>query len=174
MVGQIDDACAMDRRECSGNACPTSVFCFTETSAGASSCDLQSGVIKGSSILVTGGAGYIGSHTVHLLLKQGYDVTVVDNLSRGYRHNVPADRLRIMDLADTEGLSRLFSERKYDAVVHFAAYIAVGESMRIPEVYFTNNVAGSLSLLTAMIRSEIKRIVFSSTAAVYGTPARVQ
>src|SRR5437588_558401 len=81
------------------NARPSWVFCFTETSAGASGCDLQSGVIKGSSILVTGGAGYIGSHTVHLLLTQGYDVTVVDNLSRGYRHNVPADRLRIMDLA---------------------------------------------------------------------------
>lgn len=124
-------------------------------------------------ILVTGGAGYIGSHTVHLLLNRGYDVTVVDNLSRGHRHNVDLERLRTVDLSDTEALCRIFSERRYEAVIHFAAYIAVGESMRAPELYFTNNVGGSLSLLTAMVRSGVKHLVFSSTAAVYGMPARV-
>lgn len=124
-------------------------------------------------ILVTGGAGYIGSHTVHLLLQQGYDVTVVDNLSRGHRHNVDPKRLRVVDLADTEGLCRILAERRYEAVIHFAAYISVGESMRAPEVYFANNVGGSLSLLTAMVRSGVKHLVFSSTAAVYGMPARV-
>ncbi len=124
-------------------------------------------------ILVTGGAGYIGSHTVHLLLQQGYDVTVVDNLSRGHRHNVDPEPLRVVDLADTEALCRIFAERRYEAVVHFAAYISVGESMRAPEVYFANNVGGSLSLLTAMVRSGVKHLVFSSTAAVYGMPARV-
>ncbi len=124
-------------------------------------------------ILVTGGAGYIGSHTVRLLVRQGYGVTVVDNLSRGHRHNVDPERLRTVDLADTEGLSRVFAERAYAAVVHFAAYIAVGESMRTPELYFANNVGGSLSLLTAMVRADVKHLVFSSTAAVYGMPAKV-
>jgi UDP-glucose-4-epimerase GalE len=122
---------------------------------------------------VTGGAGYIGSHTVHLLLQRGFDVTVVDNLSRGYRHNVDIHRLRTVDLADTDGLGRVFAERPCDAVVHFAAYISVGESVRVPELYFANNVGGSLSLLTAMHRSGVRRLVFSSTAAVYGMPAVV-
>jgi UDP-glucose-4-epimerase GalE len=78
-----------------------------------------------------------------------------------------------VDIGDTEGLCRIFAERPYDAVIHFAAYISVGESMRAPELYFTNNVSGSLSLLTAMVRSGVRRLVFSSTAAVYGMPATV-
>ena len=129
--------------------------------------------MKRSCILVTGGAGYIGSHTAHLLGQQGYDVTVVDNLSRGQRHNADPERLRVVDIGDTEGLCRIFTERSFDAVIHFAAYIAVGESMRLPELYFTNNVSGSLSLLTAMVRSGVRHLVFSSTAAVYGMPAAV-
>jgi UDP-glucose-4-epimerase GalE len=129
-------------------------------------------VVK-ANILVTGGAGYIGSHTVHLLLQQGYDLTVVDNLSRGHRHNVDPARLRTMDLADTGGITRLFATGCFDAVIHFAAYIAVGESMRTPELYFANNVSGSLSLLTAMISAGVRRLVFSSTAAVYGMPLAV-
>ncbi len=124
-------------------------------------------------ILVTGGAGYIGSHTVRHLVRQGYGVTVVDNLSRGHRHNVDAERLRVVDLAETGGLSLVFAEREFAAVIHFAAYIAVGESMRVPELYFANNVGGSLSLLTAMVRAGVKHLVFSSTAAVYGMPATV-
>src|SRR5579863_10013133 len=102
--------------------------------------------MKHGSILVTGGAGYIGSHTAHLLGQQGYEVTVVDDLSRGHRHNVDPRRLRVTDIADTGDLCRIFGERQFDAVIHFAAYIAVGESMRAPELYFTNNVSGSLSL----------------------------
>jgi UDP-glucose-4-epimerase GalE len=121
-------------------------------------------------ILVTGGAGYIGSHTVRLLLRQGHDVTVVDNLSKGYRHNVPPERLHEMDLADTKALAQLMAETECEAVIHFAAFIAVGESMREPARYFTNNVGGSLSLLDAMVRAGVKHIVFSSTAAVYGNP----
>ena len=121
-------------------------------------------------ILVTGGAGYIGSHTVRQLLREGYDVTVVDNLSRGYRHNVPADRLFEVDLADSDSLVRLIRKRKCEAVIHFAAFIAVGESMRDPAMYFINNVSGSLSLLSAMVQTGVKHIVFSSTAAVYGDP----
>jgi UDP-glucose-4-epimerase GalE len=121
-------------------------------------------------ILVTGGAGYIGSHTVRLLLRQGHDVTVVDNLSKGYRHNVPADRLHELDLSNTSALASLLKQKQCDAVIHFAAFIAVGESMREPARYFTNNVAGSLSLLDAMVQAGVKHVVFSSTAAVYGNP----
>lgn len=121
-------------------------------------------------ILVTGGAGYIGSHTVRLLLQQGHDVTVVDNLSKGYRHNVPPERLHEISLSDTAALVALMKAKQCDAVIHFAAFISVGESMREPAMYFTNNVAGSLSLLDAMVQAGVKHIVFSSTAAVYGNP----
>ena len=124
-------------------------------------------------ILVTGGAGYIGSNTTLQLLDAGYDVVVVDNLSRGHREVVDPARLRVVDVLDTEGLVRVMNESPCDAVIHFAAYIAVGESMKVPEVYFRNNTAGSLSLLTAMLRAGIGKIVFSSTAAVYGMPERM-
>jgi UDP-glucose-4-epimerase GalE len=121
-------------------------------------------------ILVTGGAGYIGAHTTRALLKHGYDVTVVDDLSRGYRHNVEPERLRVINVADTDGLTRLMEVKTFDAVIHFAAFIAVGESTVKPEMYFQNNVAGSLSLFNAMLRAGVRRLVFSSTAAVYGMP----
>jgi UDP-glucose-4-epimerase GalE len=124
-------------------------------------------------ILVTGGAGYIGSHTALQLLDAGYDVVVVDNLSRGHREAVDPARLRVVDLQDTDGLVRVMNETPCEAVIHFAAYIAVGESMKVPELYFQNNVVGSLSLLTAMVRAGVNRMVFSSTAAVYGMPERV-
>ncbi len=123
-------------------------------------------------ILVTGGAGYIGSHTTHLLMASGHEVQVVDNLSRGHRHNVPAGRLHVLDLADTAQLTALLRERQFDAVIHFAAYIAVGESTKSPELYFSNNTGGTLSLLTAMVEAGVHRLVFSSTAAVYGNPER--
>ncbi|MBC7924379.1 MAG: UDP-glucose 4-epimerase GalE [Bryobacteraceae bacterium] len=124
-------------------------------------------------ILVTGGAGYIGSHTVHLLKQRGYGLVVVDDLSRGHRHNVADVEFHSINLLDTTGLSRIFEASKVDAVIHFAAYIAVGESTREPELYFTNNVSGSISLFTAMSQNGVTRIVFSSTAAVYGTPEKV-
>jgi UDP-glucose-4-epimerase GalE len=124
-------------------------------------------------ILVTGGAGYIGSHTVQRLMERGYDPIVVDNLSKGHRHNVDARRLHVMDIADTGALARLMQSEGVAAVVHFAGYIAVGESTREPELYFSNNVGGSLSLLSAMQQAGVRRLVFSSTAAVYGTPERV-
>ena len=127
-------------------------------------------VVESKRILVTGGAGYIGSHTVRLLLEQGHEVTVVDNLSKGYRHNVPGKILYKLDIADTKALAELMRQVRCQAVIHFAAFIAVGESMREPERYFANNVGGSLSLLTAMVQTGVKRIVFSSTAAVYGDP----
>ena len=124
-------------------------------------------------ILVTGGAGYIGSHTVHLLKRHGFDVIVADDLSRGHEHNVKDTPFYRITLLDTDALTDVMLREQCDAVIHFAAYIAVGESTQNPELYFTNNVSGSLSLLTAMGRAGVKRIVFSSTAAVYGTPERV-
>ena len=120
--------------------------------------------------MVTGGAGYIGSHTVRLLLEQGYDVSVVDDLSKGYRHNVPSGRLFQLNLRETSALAELIRQTRPEAVIHFAAFIAVGESMREPARYFSNNVCGSLSLLDAMVRNGVRHMVFSSTAAVYGNP----
>ena len=124
-------------------------------------------------ILVTGGAGYIGSHTRYFLQKQGHSVIVVDNLSRGHRANVPEDILRIIDLRETDRLAELLVQERIEAVIHFAAYIAVGESTQAPELYFANNVTGSLSLFEAMLKANVRRVVFSSTAAAYGIPAKV-
>jgi len=100
-------------------------------------------------------------------------VAVVDNLSKGYRENVPAGRLYEMDIADTAAIEELMRQQRTEAVVHFAAFIAVGESMAEPERYFVNNVTGSLSLLSAMHAAGVKHLVFSSTAAVYGNPHAV-
>lgn len=124
-------------------------------------------------VLVTGGAGYIGSHTSHLLLRHGHDVIVVDDLSRGHAHNVDPKRLWKIHLTDTDALVRLMKAERIEAVIHFAAFISVGESTRDPELYFANNVAGSIALLSAMQQAGVPRVVFSSTAAVYGTPERV-
>jgi len=131
------------------------------------SCDYNRLVSK-QRILVTGGAGYIGAHTVRLLLRRGYDVTVVDDLSRGYRHNVETNQFHQLRVQQTDAMAEVLAG--HDAAIHFAAYIAVGESMRAPEMYFENNVSGSLSLLAAMVRAGVKHLVFSSTAAVYGIP----
>ena len=136
---------------------------------------IQSGVGSANTkkrILVTGGAGYIGSTTSLLLLDAGYDVILVDDLSRGHRDNVDPGRLRVLNILDTGGLTKLLTEEPCDAVIHFAAYIAVGESMKEPENYFHNNTSGSLSLFTAMARTGVKAAVFSSTAAVYGMPEK--
>jgi len=133
----------------------------------------MSGGFVARRILVTGGAGYIGSHTANLLARRGYEVTVVDDLSRGYKHNVDGLRFHQVGLAETDALEQLMRERAIEAVIHFAAYIGVSESMQVPELYFSNNSAGSLSLLTAMLRAGVKYIVFSSTAAVYGIPNQV-
>jgi UDP-glucose-4-epimerase GalE len=121
-------------------------------------------------ILVTGGAGYIGSHTTHHLLRLGHDVQVVDDLSHGYAYNVPEGRLHEFDLLDTPALDALLKRFPFDAVVHFAAFIAVGESVRQPEMYFRNNCGATFSLLDSMARANLRKIVFSSTAAVYGNP----
>lgn len=118
-------------------------------------------------ILATGGAGYVGSACVRYLFKKGYDVFVYDNLSKGHRLSVPADVLIEGDLAEGEKLRVILAENKIEAVMHFAGSIAVGESVEQPRFYYTNNVVNSLELLCAMEDVGVKKIVFSSTAAVY-------
>ena len=126
-----------------------------------------------SNVLVTGGAGYIGSHTAKELARAGYHVVVYDNLSRGHRWAVKWGPLEEGDLLDRDRLHQVLVDHRIDAVLHFAAFAEVGESMREPELYFRNNVAGSLSLLEAMNRAGVRRIVFSSTCALYGIPETI-
>jgi UDP-glucose 4-epimerase len=123
------------------------------------------------SVLVVGGAGYIGSHTAHALKRRGYDVVVYDNLSTG--HAVLADGLELVvgDISDTAKLSQVL--RRVDAVMHFAAYAYVGESVENPRKYFKNNVQDGLTLLNAVVDCKVSKFIFSSTCAVYGIPARV-
>lgn len=124
-------------------------------------------------ILVTGGAGYVGSFAVRLLLEAGHDVTVYDSLVYGHRGAVPEGRLVVGDLLDTEGLATLLRDREIDAVMHFAAFAYVGESVTDPAKYYNNNVLGTLSLMEAMRSAGVDRIVFSSTCATYGEPDKV-
>ncbi len=120
-------------------------------------------------ILVTGGAGYIGSHCVRELLAQGFDVAVVDNLATGHRSAIdPRARFFEGDIRDKAFLDGVFAEIKPEAVIHFAAFSLVGVSMQQPLAYYNNNVHGSEVLLTSMIENGINKIVFSSTAATYG------
>ena len=123
-------------------------------------------------ILVAGGAGYIGSHMVALLLERGYEVVVADNLSTGHWQAAKGAKLRVGDLRDSAFLDRLFTEFKIDGVINFAAFSLVGESVKNPLKYYDNNVGGSISMLKAMDRHGIDKIVFSSTAAVYGEPEK--
>jgi UDP-arabinose 4-epimerase len=124
-------------------------------------------------VLITGGAGYIGSHTARLLSENGFEIVVYDNLSRGYESAVQWSPLVKGDLGDRDLLRKTLIDQRIDAVVHFAAFIAVGESMQDPGQYFRNNTANTLNLLDCMKDAGVKRIVFSSTAAVYGDPVRV-
>lgn len=124
-------------------------------------------------ILVVGGAGYIGSHTVRLLLERGHDVWIYDNLSSGHRAAVPADRLIVADLADAGTLDHVFISKRIDAVMHFAALCYVGESVKEPAKYYHNNVFLGLQLLETCRRNGVKRFVFSSTAATYGVPDKM-
>jgi UDP-glucose-4-epimerase GalE len=124
-------------------------------------------------ILVTGGAGYIGSHAARLFLARGHDVWVYDNLSLGHRGAVPGDRLIVGDLGEKDRIDQALVEHRIDAVVHFAANSLVGESVRDPAKYYTNNLVNTLTLLECMRRQGIDRIVFSSTCATYGLPERV-
>jgi len=125
-------------------------------------------------VFLTGGAGYIGSVTSELLLDEGHEVVVFDNLGRGHREALdPRATFVEGDLRDRDSIANAMAEAKPDAVVHFAAYALVGESMENPEMYFRNNVVGGINLAEAMIESGVKKIVFSSTCATYGQPETV-
>jgi UDP-glucose 4-epimerase len=124
-------------------------------------------------ILVTGGAGYIGSVVTAQLLREGFELVVFDNLSNGSKKAVPSGaKLVQADLADGAALDQLFRDQNFGAVMHFAAFMDVGESMKFPEKYFRNNSANTLTLLETMLAHRVQRLVFSSTAALYGTPKR--
>ncbi|AHI27726.1 UDP-glucose 4-epimerase GalE [Marinobacter similis] len=121
-------------------------------------------------VLVTGGAGYIGSHVVRQLAQADHDIVVFDNLSTGYRWAVTAGELVVGDLADEAAIDDVFAQHKFDAVLHFAAHIVVPESVANPLKYYSNNTRNTLNLLKAVERYEVPYMVFSSTAAVYGMP----
>jgi UDP-glucose 4-epimerase len=124
-------------------------------------------------ILITGGAGYIGSHTARLFRSHGHEVWVYDNLSTGHRAAVPADRLIVGDLTETDRLDHVLLAERIEAVVHFAASALVGESVRQPARYYRNNVMNSLGLMDRMRRHGVDRFVFSSSCATYGIPTVV-
>ena len=121
-------------------------------------------------VLVTGGAGYIGSHTVRELMSRGYDVMVIDTLERGHKQAVLESRLVVGDITDEALLKDILQRERPDAVMHFAALKAPGESMQHPATYFRNNVCGMLTLLNAMVLTDIRFCIFSSSCSIFGTP----
>lgn len=133
----------------------------------------RKGDLTMETILVAGGAGYIGSHMVALLVERGYDVVVVDNLSTGHAQAVKGARFYEGDLRDGDFLEKVFSENRIHGVINFAAFSLVAESVADPLKYYNNNVGGATGILTAMKNHGVKRIVFSSTAATYGEPEQV-
>jgi UDP-glucose 4-epimerase len=126
--------------------------------------------LANGAILVTGGAGYIGSHVVRQLGEAGEQIVVIDNLSKGFRQAVTAGDLIVGDVGDFELVSRLLAEHQVDTVMHFAAHTVVPESVALPLKYYGNNTCATRNLLQACIENEVKNFVFSSTAAVYGMP----
>src|SRR3990167_7049896 len=125
-------------------------------------------------IFVTGGAGYIGSHTVRELVRQNHEVLVYDNMSDGHEEAVDKKaELVVGDISNARMLNKVFKSFKPDAVIHFAGFIQVGESVKNPAKYFYGNFAFGVNLLEAMIKNDIKNIIYSSSAGVYGNPERI-
>lgn len=124
-------------------------------------------------ILIVGGAGYVGSHTVRLLRENNFGVWVFDNLSRGHREAVPSEVLIEGDLSDRELVRSVLRDKKIDAVMHFAAFALVNESVNDPALYYENNVCATIDLLEAMRAESVKKFVFSSTTATYGEPDKI-
>jgi UDP-glucose-4-epimerase GalE len=124
-------------------------------------------------VFVTGGAGYIGSHAVRLFLSRGHDVWVYDNLSEGHKAAVPRDRLIIGDLSEVARVEQAILHHRIEAVVHFAAFTYVGQSVKEPGEYYRNNLVNTLNLFECLRRNQVSRFVFSSTAATYGIPKQI-
>jgi UDP-glucose 4-epimerase len=124
-------------------------------------------------ILITGGAGYIGSHTVQELIQQGFEVVILDNFSTGKRELVPGGKVIEGDLRDVSDLERIFSQHDFHGVLHFASLIQVGESYTDPQKYYMHNLITSLNLLHVMLQANVKLFIFSSSAAVYGIPEQI-
>lgn len=125
-------------------------------------------------ILVTGGAGYIGSFMTKILLDKDYEVVVLDSLERGHEESIDKKAKLVKgDLLDTKFLLKFLSEDRFDAVIHFAGYISMEESVREPYLYFKNNTLGTLNLLDGMVKNNIGKIIFSSTAGIYGNPIKI-
>lgn len=124
-------------------------------------------------VLITGGAGYIGSQVAKLLSERGYDIVIIDNLSQGYREFVRWGTFYEGDIGDKNLLDKIFSEHEIDAVIHFAALALVGESVKNPAKYYENNVSKTLVLLNSLLGHGVKNFVFSSTCAVYGNPEKI-
>jgi UDP-glucose 4-epimerase len=121
-------------------------------------------------ILVLGGAGYVGSHTVKHLIENGYDCVIGDNLIMGHEETILSNKFENIDLNDKESLKKVFEKYDIDVVIHFAAYAYVGESIENPRKYYQNNLIGTLNLLNTMLDNNVKKIVFSSTCSIYGNP----
>jgi len=124
-------------------------------------------------VLVTGGAGYVGSHAAKLLAASGHDVVIVDNLAEGHRAAVGKLPLVVADLLDQAAIVDVLTKHRIEAVMHFAAFAYVGVSVTEPAKYYHNNIVGTLALLDAMLAADVRRIVFSSTCATYGVPTKV-
>src|SRR6185369_11900467 len=125
-------------------------------------------------VLVTGGAGYIGSFMVKRLLDDNHTVTVIDSLERGHKEAVdPRAELKVGNLADSQFVSEVLSSKSFEAIIHFAAYISMGESMQKPFMYFDNNTLTAAKFFDEAIKHNVKKIIFSSTAGVYGNPVKV-
>ncbi len=124
-------------------------------------------------ILVTGGAGYIGSHIVKTLGEKGHDIVVYDNLSYGHKWALLYGRLIVADLVDRDSLDSVFKKEKFDSVIHMSAYVVVDESIREPIKYYRNNFVNALNLIDTCLKNGVNTFLFSSTAAVYGIPDKV-
>lgn len=123
-------------------------------------------------LLIPGGAGYIGSHMVRYAQKHNHDVTVLDNFSTGHKWSINNCEILNVNLLDKDKLSKILKDRYFDGVIHFAAKSLVGESIKKPELYYENNVTGTLNLVTELLKNNVNNLVFSSTAAIFGNPIK--
>ena len=130
---------------------------------------------KNNNILITGGAGYIGSHVSLLLIEKGYNITIIDSLITGNKQLVPKEaKLEICDIADTKKVTAILKDKRFKAVLHFAGLIRVDESVKYPEKYIEFNYNKAKIFLETCFKNDLNKVIFSSTAAVYGNPKKIK